>query len=75
MAKVDDRACEKINGCEVKGEPWENAGALKDASFPSKNGTPLVTLVHPGGHQYLPETPKLIVKFFKEHSRPELPVE
>jgi len=62
----------KVNDCEAKGEPWEGAGKLDGTIYPSKTGTPLVTLVHPGGHQYLPETPKLIVKFFKEHSRPEL---
>jgi len=29
-----------------------------------------VTYVYPGGHQFPPEAPPLIVKFFKEHAKP-----
>lgn len=60
----------QVNGCEAKGEPWQNAGKLEGTIYFSKTQTPLVTLIHPGGHEYLPETPKLIVNFFKQHSRP-----
>lgn len=53
----------RINGCSDQGEAWQTVGTI----HPSKGGTPLVILQHPGGHQFLPEAPPLIVKFFKEH--------
>jgi polyhydroxybutyrate depolymerase len=53
----------KLNGCDPTGEPWD-----KDCTiYPSKNGTPVVTFIHPGGHVVPPSAPALIVKFFKEH--------
>jgi len=33
---------------------------------PSKDGTPFVSLLYPGGHAFPDEAPALIVKFFKE---------
>jgi polyhydroxybutyrate depolymerase len=56
-------AVRRLNGCDAKGEAWEKLGTL----YPSKNGTPVVTFVYPGGHMFNPESPALIVKFFKEH--------
>ncbi len=53
----------KINGCESEGREW----AGKCTIYPSANGTPLVTFLYPGGHQFPGEAPALIVKFFKEH--------
>jgi polyhydroxybutyrate depolymerase len=38
--------------------------------YPSKNGTPVVTLIHPGAHNFPAEAPELFVKFFKEHAKP-----
>jgi hypothetical protein len=35
--------------------------------YPSKGGTPLVTCIFQGGHQFNSTSPALIVKFFKEH--------
>ena len=58
----------KLNGCGA-GEPWHSSGDLTGTIYPS--ATPLVTLIHPGGHQFPPEAPELIVRFFKEHSRQE----
>lgn len=59
------KAIQKLNGCDSKGKPWEKQGTI----YPSAGGTPFVALVHPGGHQFWEEAPKLIVRFFKEHPR------
>ncbi len=56
-------AVRKVNGCSATGEPWADECTL----YPSKNGTPVVTFIHPGGHVVPPPAPALIVKFFKEH--------
>ncbi len=56
-------AVRKVNGCAATGEPWDNQCTI----YQSKDGTPLVTFVFPGGHQFNPAAPALIVKFFKEH--------
>ncbi len=53
----------QVNGCEEKGKPWDKECTL----YPSPNGTPVVTFIHPGGHEFDPAAPALIVKFFKEH--------
>lgn len=37
--------------------------------YPSKIGTPVVTALHPGGHEFRADTPPLIVKFFKQHAK------
>jgi polyhydroxybutyrate depolymerase len=54
-----------LNGCG-EGEPWHSSGDLTGTIYPSKTGTPLVTLIHPGGHKFPAEAPELIVRFFKE---------
>ena len=56
-------AVRKLNGCADTGEPWAKQCTL----YPSTNGTPLVTFIFPGGHQFNADAPALIVKFFKEH--------
>ena len=56
-------AVRKVNGCAAAGEPWAKQCTL----YPSTLGTPLVTFIYPGGHQFNPAAPELIVKFFKEH--------
>jgi polyhydroxybutyrate depolymerase len=56
-------AVRKVNGCAATGEPWDKQCTI----YPSKAGTPLVTCIFPGGHQFNPAAPALIVKFFKEH--------
>lgn len=57
----------QVNGCEAASKPWDKAGDLVGTEYPSKTGTPFVSLLSPGGHQFPVEAPKLIVKFFKEH--------
>lgn len=59
----------QLNGCDEKGVAWQEVGTV----FPSKTGTPFVSLQHPGGHQFLQEAPPLIVRFFKEHPAPVNP--
>ena len=56
-------AVRKVDGCAPTGESWEQQCTL----YPSTRGTPLVTAIFPGGHQFNPAAPALIVKFFKEH--------
>ena len=33
-------------------------------------GAPVVTFIHPGGHEFPKAAPDLIVAFFREHARP-----
>lgn len=56
-------AVRKVNDCAATGEPWDKQCTI----YASNNGTPLVTCIFPGGHQFNPAEPALIVKFFKEH--------
>jgi polyhydroxybutyrate depolymerase len=62
-------AVRAANGCEAGGKPWAKAGTLTGTVYASKAGTPLVTLIHPGGHAFPDGVPELIVKFFKEHTK------
>jgi polyhydroxybutyrate depolymerase len=52
----------KANGCADRGQPWDERCTI----YPSKNGTPVVTFIHPGGHEFNAAAPALIVKFFKQ---------
>lgn len=56
------RTVRQINGSDETGQPWNQLCTL----YPSKTGTPLVTLIHRGKHEFPASTPPLIVKFFKE---------
>ena len=56
-------AVRQVNGCATAGEPWDKQCTI----YPSNRGTPLVTAIFPGGHQFNPAAPALIVRFFKEH--------
>lgn len=56
----------RINRCESEGKPWAKAGTLVGTRFDSATGNPLVTLIHPGGHNIPSEATPLIVRFFKE---------
>jgi len=56
-------AVRKVNGCAAAGEPWDKQCTL----YPSEGGSPLVTCIFPGGHQFNPAAPALIVRFFKQH--------
>jgi polyhydroxybutyrate depolymerase len=55
----------KLNGCG-EGQPWGEHCTL----YPSPQGTPVVTYIHPGGHKFPPEVAPVIVKFFKQHAKP-----
>ena len=57
----------KLNGCAESGKEWAKGCVI----YPSKTDTPLVTLIHSGGHTLPADAPGLIVKFFKEHARKE----
>ena len=63
-------AVKKLNGCQPQGQAWKNSGALAGTVYPSATGTPLITLLHAGGHQFLPEAPPLVVEFLKEQVKP-----
>ena len=63
------KADRKLNGCAETGVPWASAGDLTGTLYPSVAGTPFVSLIHPGGHQFPKEAPALIVRFFKENAR------
>ena len=60
-------AVQELNGCDAKGTEWDKAGELMGTIYPSKTGTPFVSLISPGGHTFPNEAPRLITKFFKEH--------
>jgi len=62
-------AVRKINGCDETAKPWGKSGDLVGIQYPSKTGTPFVTLISPGAHPFPREAPALIVRFFKEHVR------
>ena len=57
---------EKLNGCDEKGKEWAKEGKLVGSKYESKGGTPFISLIGPGGHEFPDEAPKLIVKFFQE---------
>lgn len=63
--KLTMDAVRKLSGCG-EGQPWGEHCTL----YPSKTGTPVVTYIYPGGHQFPAEAPAIIVKFFKEHAGP-----
>jgi polyhydroxybutyrate depolymerase len=56
----------KTNGCAAEGQPWAKQCTL----YPSATGTPFVAFIHQGDHKYPAEAPPLIVRFFKEHTKP-----
>ncbi len=56
----------KLNDCG-EGAAWD-----QDANctlYPSGNGTPVVTAIHPGGHEYPKQAPEVVVKFFQQHRK------
>lgn len=57
----------KLNAAEGEGKPWQD---VKNAMiFASEDGLDVVTLIHPGKHNYLPEASEAIVRFFKATPR------
>ncbi|MCA9057475.1 MAG: dienelactone hydrolase family protein [Planctomycetaceae bacterium] len=56
----------KVNQCE-DGKPWKENATV----FPSRVNTPLVTFITSEGHRFPQAAPRLIVTFFREHTRSE----
>jgi len=56
----------QVNGCDDTGKEWAKGCTI----YASKSGTPVVTLIHSGGHNFPPDAAALFVKFFKEHAKP-----
>jgi polyhydroxybutyrate depolymerase len=57
-----------VDGCTGSGTPWAKDCTL----YASKVGTPVVTMITDGGHQYPREAPPLIVRFLKGQAAPLL---
>lgn len=63
-------AVKDANKAEAKGKEWAKEGPITATLFPAKaGGADTVVASHGGGHNYPAEAPKLIAKFFAEHSR------
>jgi beta-lactamase class D len=63
-------AARRLNRCAPEGRTWAKAGDLVGTIYPSPDGAPFVSVVHPGGHTYPAVAPDLIVRFFKEVTQP-----
>ena len=59
------KAVRNVNGCAGEGTSYGPNATL----YSSQSGTPVVTFIHPGGHEFVSGAPALIVKFFKEHTK------
>ena len=59
----------KGNGCEKTGTEYAKEGKLVATKFESKTGPVFITALHPGGHTYSSDAPKLIAKFFAENEK------
>jgi polyhydroxybutyrate depolymerase len=55
----------KVNGCAGAGRPWGANATL----YASASGTPLVALVHPGGHEFPKGAADSIIQFFQERMK------
>jgi polyhydroxybutyrate depolymerase len=55
----------KLNQC-AEGQ----AGEQYVTCYASKIGAPVMTCIHPGGHEFPKAAPAIMVKFFKEHALP-----
>ena len=58
-------AARRANGVTEKGAGCGSGCTLYD----SPSGTPVMTWIHPGGHEYPETTSERIAKFFREHPR------
>lgn len=61
-------AIRKLNGCEADGKPWAKGTNFVGTLYPSKDGAPVVSVMHPGTHKYPDNAPELIVRFLKEQA-------
>lgn len=70
--KLMINALRKVNQCS-DGKPWEKEADC--TLYESKVGAPVVTFIHSGTHKFPEEAPGLIVKFFKQHAKPDVKTE
>lgn len=66
-------ALKRLNGCDEAGTPWHKAGDLVATQYSSKSGFPVITAISQGNHRFPDEAPAMIIKFFREQSRPADP--
>jgi polyhydroxybutyrate depolymerase len=62
------KAIRQINGCEEIGTPWDEHSMLHI----SPSGTPFVSYIHPGGHEFPRQAVPQIVRFFQENPAKEI---
>jgi polyhydroxybutyrate depolymerase len=62
-------AVRRFNACSDEGKPYAKEGVLEATLYPSTKGAPLVTAIHPGGHEYAKGSSELITRFFKENPK------
>ena len=62
-------AVRRFNGCTDAGKPYAKEGVLEATLFTSSKGSPLVTAIHQGGHEYPKGSSERIGRFFKENPR------
>ena len=67
LVPIDDQQATIRRVCEL--DHTANAQRQPDGTtlHDSSAGTPVVTLIHPGGHEMPPTATKLIVDFFRQH--------
>jgi polyhydroxybutyrate depolymerase len=63
-------AVRRFNHCVDTAKPWAKEGVLEASIYESDRGAPLVTALHPGGHEYAKGSSELIARFFKAQVRP-----
>jgi polyhydroxybutyrate depolymerase len=56
----------QLNGCDEQGQEYDKLSTI----YPSKDGNPVVTYIHPGDHTFAQDSLPVIVKFFKQHAQP-----
>lgn len=67
-AKASIVEAKRINECAKEGKPWQVEGAVL---YPSEKHLPVVTYIHPGGHEIPQGANEMLVRFFKLHELPE----
>jgi polyhydroxybutyrate depolymerase len=63
-------AVRRLNGCDATGRPWNKNTKVVATFYPSPSGMPFISVIHPGGHTLPKPTGPLIVRFFKEQTKP-----
>ncbi|MDA1263276.1 MAG: esterase [Planctomycetota bacterium] len=61
----------KANDCSNEAKPWVKEGVFTATIYESTKGAPLITAIHEGKHEYPKGSAELIVRFFKEHPKPD----